>query len=378
MKEEAVQPPVVYRGSFLRKALINSLITAIVIFVSVYLGSEQFHHVDLALIGYLVATVLCLLFFTMRITAWSLRPPTRRLWRQGFEMMTSAKGLKFLFHTLGTNIGTQKFIVKRSWFRGAQHLLISWGVLFSFGITFALVLNWMHFELVAPTTYEVVMFGIPLFRMGVESWLAIALYHGLNWTGIAVIAGCAMAMIRRVYEKNRLVEQRDEYDLFPLVLLMAISITGSLLTVSALWMEGEFYYGISLSHEIVVIVFLLYMPFSKFWHIPLRFLAVVIPAYHGLAEQKKCARCGVEYATSMQIQDVQTALSKRDLSVPIEHTPLHMSDLCSQCRRISNRLSASRMKVGLAQAGVWVQGNGHNGLTALKEGEPLIETHPEH
>jgi hypothetical protein len=362
LKKSVVQPAMNYSGSFANKALRNILIVVAITAISVYVGSEQLMHVDLALSGYLIATVLCFALFALRITAWTLRPPTRRLWKQGLRLMTSAKGLRFLFRSLGKNIGSQDFIHKRSIYRGLQHVLISWGVLFSFGITFALVLNWMHFELVEPQVYEVVVFGIPLFRMGVDSWLAIMLYHGLNWTGIAVIIGCAMAMVRRIREREQLVEQSNEYDLFPLVLLIAISVTGSLLTVSALWMEGVFYMGIAVAHEITVVVFLLYLPFSKFWHIPLRFLGVVVPLYHAMHEEKACVRCGVPYATRTQIEDVQHALKERGVSAPIQNTTLHMSDMCSACRRISNRIAAFGGTIGLERSGSTLANNGRNGL----------------
>jgi hypothetical protein len=351
---------------FSKKSARNVFIVLVVLFLSIYIGSEQLGYFDMALYGYLWATILSIVLLTIRITSWTLRPPTRRLWKQGIKMMLSTKGFMFVLKTLYTNIGEQKFIRRRSVFRWIQHMFISWGVLFSFAITFSLVLNWLHFELVEPKVYEAVVFGIPLFRMGVDSILAIAVYHGLNWTGIAVIIGCGMAMYRRVTDEKKIVEQSKEYDFFPLILLIAISITGSLLTVSALWMEGAFYYGIGLAHQVTVIVFLLYFPFSKFWHLPLRFLAVIVPMYHALEEQKPCARCGREYATTTQIKDVQLALQKRHLSVPIEQTGLHFSDMCSECRRVSHRLGGFGAKIQLGQAGIVLENNGRNGLQLEK------------
>jgi hypothetical protein len=350
-------------GSFFSKAAIYVVIISVLLLISVYIGSERFGYVDLALYGYLWATVISILLFTARIAAWTSRPPARRLWKQGFQLFSSLRGWKFLFYTLYDNIGRQRFISGRSFYRWTQHMLLSWGVLVSFGITYALVLNWMHFELVDPGTYSVVFFGIPLFRMGVDSFLAFMLYHGLNWTGIAVIIGCLMAMRRREMDRKNLVEQTKDFDIFPLVLLIAISITGSLLTVSAMWMKGIFYTGIALSHQVAVIVFLLYMPFSKFWHIPLRFLGVVIPMYHSMHVPKGCSRCGREYATQTQIKDVQAVLEQRGIPVRIGGTSLHMSDLCSECRRVSNRLAASGAFVKLGQSNVVLQGNGSNGLT---------------
>ncbi|GAX91224.1 MFS transporter [Effusibacillus lacus] len=362
------QPSGFEAGSFASKAARNAFIALVILFLSVYFGSERFYYYDPALYGYLWATVVSILLMVIRITAWTLRPPARRLWQQGFRLMRSGEGLKFLFSTFWNNIFQQKFVFKRSLWRGIQHFLIAWGVLLSLAITFALVLGWMHFELVDPRTYSVVFFGIPLFRMGVDSWLAFMIYHGLNWSGLMVLAGCIMALIRRVKDSKVLVEQGKEHDIFPLLLLLAVTVTGSLLTVSAMWMKGHFYLGIAIAHQITVIVFLLYLPFGKLWHLPLRFLALVVPMYHAMEKQKPCARCGQTYATATQIQDVQFALRNRNLSVPIENTDFHMSDLCSDCRRVAHRLAAYGAKVELGQSQLVVKNNGRNGLTLAQEG----------
>ncbi|WBL14254.1 MFS transporter [Sutcliffiella sp. NC1] len=353
-----------YEESFLftKKAARNSFIVLVLVFFSVYFGSERLGYVDLALYGYLWATIVCFVLLTIRITSWTLRPPTRRLWKQGIKMMLSPKGLKFVLQTLYSNIGEQKFIRSRSFYRWIQHMFISWGVLISFGITFALVLNWLHFELEGTKTYVAVFFGIPLFRMPADSIIAIIIYHGLNWAGIAVIIGCGMAMYRRVTDQKKLVEQSKEYDFFPLILLIAISITGSLLTVSAIWMEGFFYMGMAIIHQVTVIVFLLYFPFSKFWHLPLRFLAVVVPMYHAMEEQKPCVKCGREYATKTQISDVQLTLQKRHLPLPIDNTEHHFSDMCAECRRVSHRLGGYNAKIKLEHSNLVLESNGRNGL----------------
>lgn len=355
-------------GAFASKAARNAFIVLVLLFLSVYIGTEAFGYFDMALYGYLWASILCFLLMTIRITAWTMRPPTRRLWQQGIRMFISPRGWKFLFGTLFQNIGVQKFLSHRSLYRWVQHMSISWGVMISFAITFSLVFGWLHFELVASRTYQIVMFGIPVFKMPVDSTLAFLIYHGLNWAGIAVIIGCLMAMYRRYKEEKKLVEQSKVYDFFPLLLLITISVTGSLLTVSAYFMKGTFYVGIGLAHQIAVIIFLLYFPFGKFWHLPLRFLAVVIPAYHSLEEQKPCSRCGREYATGTQIKDVQLALSKRRLSVPIENSNFHMSDLCSECRRVTHRLAAFGSPIHFGEANVIVATNGQNGLTMNHEG----------
>jgi len=363
MQQKATYQPSEYvKGSFASKASRNAFLVLLLVFASIYIGSEGFGYYDIALYGYLLATLVFFVAMSLRVTAWYLRPATGRLWHQGFKRAASSQGIGYLIRTFWNNLLMQRFIFKRSPWRGLQHFLISGGVFISFGITFALVLGWMHFELADPRTYDVVIFGIHLFQMGVDSTLAFLLYHGLNWSGLMVLIGCTMALIRRTQETKILVEQGKEYDIFPLLLLMAVTISGSLLTVSAMWMRGVMYTGIALLHEITVVVLLLYFPFSKFWHVPLRFLALMVPMYHELAEEKNCSRCGRIYATKTQIEDVQRALKHRNLSLPIEQTSLHMSDLCSECRRTTHRLAAYGAKVGLGQDGLFIQNNGNNGL----------------
>lgn len=271
MSQATYQSSEYHRGSFASKATRNAFIVLVIVFLSIYFGSEQLGYYDMALYGYLWATILSILLMTIRITAWSMRPPARRLWQQGWRMFRSPKGWLFLFGTFWKNMVEQRFIYKRSWWRGLQHFLISWGVILSFAITFALVLGWVHFELVDSRTYAVVFFGLPTMYMAVDSLLAFITYHGLNWSGLMVLIGCTMALIRRATEKKTLVEQGKEFDIFPLLLLMIVTITGMLLTVSFTWMEGAFYMGITLSHQISVIVLLLYFPFSKFWHVACAF-----------------------------------------------------------------------------------------------------------
>ncbi|MEH7305985.1 hypothetical protein [Neobacillus drentensis] len=72
---------------FSKKSARNVFIVLVVLFISIYFGSEQLGYFDMALYGYLWATILCFVLLTIRITSWTLRPPTqwiyqRRLFRK--------------------------------------------------------------------------------------------------------------------------------------------------------------------------------------------------------------------------------------------------------------------------------------------------------
>ncbi|PJI54195.1 hypothetical protein CTI14_18460, partial [Methylobacterium radiotolerans] len=54
--------------------------------------------------------------------------------------------------------------------------------------------------------------------------------------------------------------QRFDNDILPLVLLFAVCVTGMMLTVSNMFMEGKFYYWITTTHAVTVMLWLLYLP----------------------------------------------------------------------------------------------------------------------
>ena len=94
-----------------------------------------------------------------------------------------------------------------------------------------------------------------------------------------LIIGLAIALWRRTRDAGLLITQRFGFDLVPLVLLFAIAITGLALTASSLWWEGRFYWFISLTHQVVVVGWLLSLPFGKFFHIVQRPASIGVTLY---------------------------------------------------------------------------------------------------
>ena len=118
-------------------------------------------------------------------------------------------------------------------------------------------------------------------------------------------------------------------------MLFAVSITGVFLTVSTHLMRGLHFVFLSQLHAVTVIFTLLYLPFGKFFHIFQR------PAQLGLdfykragadGPQAKCIRCGQEYGSVLQIEDLKAV--QAELQVRFQMTDgSHYQDLCPQCRR---------------------------------------------
>jgi hypothetical protein len=156
--------------------------------------------------------------------------------------------------------------------------------------------------------------------------------------------------------------QRFRFDIIPLALLMAIVVTGLALTADSAWLGGVYYWYISLTHETVVVLWLISLPFGKFFHLVERPATVGIELYWRTGEnttQQRCARCGEEFAPARFIQDLKRTLYEvgEDYTIgdapsqpfgvpgdepPVKGTPdeeeatgkLWWQDLCPPCKRV--------------------------------------------
>jgi len=144
-------------------------------------------------------------------------------------------------------------------------------------------------------------------------------------------------------------------DLMPLILLFAICVTGLFLTGSTHLMHGLHYAFLSQLHAITVIVTLVYLPFGKFFHIFQRPAQLGVDFYKRAGkegEQAVCIRCGNEYASRMQMDDLKKVQAALDIHYQLE-SGSHYQDVCPKCRR---------KNLALIQDGMWkalqVEGEG--------------------
>jgi MFS transporter, NNP family, nitrate/nitrite transporter len=96
-----------------------------------------------------------------------------------------------------------------------------------------------------------------------RSVIAWITFHALDFTAIMVIIGCAIAIHRRLHDRGAIALQQFILNFVPHLLLIAISVTGLMLTASSLWLHGYIYSFIALSHQAVVIMTLFYLPFGS-------------------------------------------------------------------------------------------------------------------
>lgn len=244
--------------------------------------------------------------------------------------------------TVATNLVAQRFIFKRGFKRWLMHFLIMWGCVISALITFPLVFGWVHFELEGARDYRPHLFGFPMPSVGDgRSALAWVTFHALDFTAIMVIAGCAIAIHRRLRDRGAIALQQFMLDFVPHLLLIAISVTGLMLTVSSLWLAGYMYSFIALSHQALVIMTLFYLPFGKLFHIVQRPASIGVELYQERARempQAGCARCGTEFVAELWLDDLKTVVDKLGFDYRMENGKT-LQDYCPRCKRIMRGLS---------------------------------------
>lgn len=196
-------------------------------------------------------------------------------------------------------------------YRWLTHQCIFWGVILSCCITFSLTFGWIRMTLTVSGAHQLWFFGFPLFTFAINSPLGFLIYHALDFTALLLLIGLVLALHRRFHDLALISVQRFGFDLMPLALLMAIVITGLALTADSTWLHGEYYWYISLTHEVVVVLWLISLPFGKFFHLIERPATVGIELYWKTGEgteMQTCARCGEAFAPVRFIQDLKKTL----------------------------------------------------------------------
>ena len=319
----------VYSSLSLRtRSILFGIAAAAILTALIALGSRGFHWFDAALIGYAVATIFATAAVTYKYSFWLARPPTGRYWRRSWGLFFSYENFRhytLLIPKAIADLFAQQFIRRRGWYRWITHQCIFWGVLLSCLITFPLTFGWLRFTQTTTGLYQIWFFGFPLFAFPADQLFAFVIIHGLDFTAAILLVGLVMAFHRRFHDLALIAVQRFRFDIMPLALLMAIVVTGFALTADSTWLGGEYYWYISLTHEAVVVLWLISLPFGKFFHLIERPATVGIELYWRTGEgteMQKCARCGEEYAPVRFIQDLKKTLHDVDENYFLRENPI--------------------------------------------------------
>ena len=316
------------------------ILASLALTILVIVGSRNLEHFDPALFGYTIASIVALGAIVFRYAIWLQRPATRAYFWRGLDLFFKRKKLAAntatAASTIATNLVEQRFIFKRGAQRWLMHFLIMWGCILSALITFPLSWGWVHFKLEGDRAYRAYLFGFPTAVMDGRSILAWVQFHALDFTAIMVIAGCAIAIHRRLTDRGAIAAQTFLLDFTPHLLLIAVSVSGLMLTVSSLWFGGYMYSFISLSHQAVVIMTLFYLPFGKLFHIVQRPASIGVELYQRRSremEQAVCPRCGTMFSGQLWIDDLKKVVDQLGFDYRMEngHT---LQDYCPRCKRI--------------------------------------------
>jgi len=347
------------------RSIVSGIVAAALLTLLIAIGSRGFHWFDATLIGYAVATIFATAAVTYKYTFWLARPPTGRYWRRSWQLFLSYANFRRYSVLIPAAIGdlfAQTFIRRRGLYRWITHQCIFWGVILSCLITFPLTFGWLRFTQTTTGLYRIWFFGFGLIALPANSPFGFVVIHALDFTAVLLFIGLVLAFHRRFHDLALVAVQRFRFDIVPLALLMAIVVTGLALTADSAWLGGAYYWYISLTHETVVVLWLISLPFGKFFHLVERPATVGIELYWRTGEnttQQKCARCGEEFAPARFIQDLKRTLYEvgedytiRDapsqpFGVPEDEPPvkstaaeeqavskLWWQDICPSCKRI--------------------------------------------
>ena len=316
------------------RSILAGILAAAILTLLIALGSRGFHWFDAALIGYAVASIFAIAAVTYKYSFWLARPPTGRYWRRSWQLFFSYENFRRYSLLIPKAIGdlfAQQFIRKRG-------------------------------------LYRIWVFGFPFFTVPVASFFAFMLFHALDFTALLLLVGLILAFHRRFHDLALISVQRFGFDIVPLALLLAITVTGLALTADSTWLRGAYYWYISLTHETVVVLWLISLPFGKFFHLIERPATVGIELYWRTGEgteMQRCARCKEEFAPVRFIQDLKKTLYDVGENYTLHETPvaqengrmkesaaeaettdmLWWQDLCPTCKRVM------RAQVNLAALG---------------------------
>ncbi|MBI1785603.1 hypothetical protein HYR69_10715, partial [Candidatus Sumerlaeota bacterium] len=336
-------------------ALAHASLAVLLLAGAIVVGSASLRNFDPGLAHYALSSLVALFAVVYRLSIWLSRPPTSRLFRRAaMNVIESRKARKrarvgretrrpgFLSTILRRLAGAfvaQDFIRRRGFVRWAAHAGLSYGSLLAFAFTFPLVFGWVHFETPDdPQIYHLHVFGFDLDRFRVDSLKAILAFNLLNISAVMVLIGAALAAWRRVRDRGERAVQTFREDWMPLLLLVAVSATGLMMTANTHLAGGNGYVFAGTAHAVSVIALLMFIPFGKLFHMFQRTaaLAVAINKKAALAvAPARCHSCDAPFASAAQVEDLHTVLAELGL-LPVfsgAAGSVPYTQICPPCRR---------------------------------------------
>jgi hypothetical protein len=322
-----------------RKAFIQAFFAMLLAIVLTFIGSRRLQNFDPALTGYLIGTLFAVFGVVYRYSVWLQRPPTRLYYRRTWQLLfRSGHFLEYFtrfVRELFVNIGFQRFIYPRGRSRWVGHFMLATGCMLAFAITVPLTLGWIYFtmnpntsiEPAASKYYEVYVFGWKIMQFRLHSVLAALIFNALSWCSILVIIGVAVFLRRRVTKGGLIASQSFSGDLLPLLLLLTVAVTGLGITLDYHYLKGISYNFMTITHAISVIMFLVWIPFGKFFHIIQRPAQIGAHIYREEGERNGMAICphtGKAFTSQMHVNDLKEVTKELGFDFTLENGASHL------------------------------------------------------
>ncbi|MEZ5333708.1 MAG: MFS transporter [Thermoanaerobaculia bacterium] len=329
-----------------RRGVTWGLVAVAIVVALTFIGSDRLVWFDAALVGYLFGLVFAVFGVVYRYAVWLRRPPTAMLNKRGWDAFRArkARNAAALPALVGTHVLGQTFIYRRSKTRWLAHQLVFWGCILAALITFPLTLGLLHFQSVGQQAdrYQVYVSRVGTAEFDASTVIGWVIFHGLDLAAVLVLAGVFIFLRRRLNDPGALAVERGG-DFLVLAGLFAVSVTGLFLTVSSMWLDGQFYSALNTLHALTVILGLMYLPFGKLFHIFQRPGNLGVAYYktaNAEGEQALCRRCGDGFASAQQIADLQEVLPQMGFDYQADDGGSYQ-DTCPRCRRASVTLAQS-------------------------------------
>ena len=315
------------------RALFAAAFVTLLTLLLIMIGSRSLQNFDAALVAYLFGTLFAIFGIAYRYSVWIQRPPTKIYFKRSLTTLFSKEFLHFSWFTIQDffkNIVFQSFILKRGKKKGIAHLMMAIGCTMAFAITIPLTFGWIHFTLVPETglnpnvedIYTAHFFGFEVFNFPIKSIVGFFTFGALNWCSVLVIIGATYFLQKRLKDPGLIATQTFEGDILPLLLLILVSLTGLGLTLDYEFMHGKAYEFIAVTHAFFVIIFLIWMPFGKFFHIIQRPAQIGAHIYKEVGKKKGmqiCKQTGIEYTTKLHVADLKDITKAVGFNLQDEH-----------------------------------------------------------
>jgi hypothetical protein len=310
--------------------------------LAIYAGSRGLMNFDVALVGYAISTILMVVGLVYRTVVWVRHPPARRTLQR---TVASAGGDRrvgrapAILRAAGGNLLLQSFIRRRGLGRWLAHQALFWGVVLAVAVTFPLTFGWVRFGAGrGASDYVPHVLGLAVGSFDARSMVGWLTFHVLDVAAVLVLAGCGYFLFRRMGGKEGGRAGRAGSHTFPLLVLVAICLTGLALTFSTEVLAGRFYRAIALAHMSVVGLGLVMVPFGKLFHPVQRPAGVGVELTRSAVPPSACRSCGGPLAVAGPIEDLQASMADLDLGFG------SVAELCASCKRVG-RGAAYRVHV---------------------------------